>query len=207
MDRRGNRTRSREGAVVALLFALALSGCSFLSGTNKTISTLQHAGYRDVGVHLESGSGLPPDGLVDISYSAGPTSNTEVDAFNAARIVWNTLRYRFGALVITKTSGGCAGAFCVSRSNEIGGETYAEMRAQFGPRPAVLDKTPASRAVRIPVWVPIVIVAAVLGVVITVVVTLIRKRRRPRGGPWVPPASGGGNWTPSSAQWVPPTQP
>jgi hypothetical protein len=183
-ERATRRARARRATTVGLLIVLALvaSGCSFLGGTSKTISRLQGAGYHNVGVNIQTGSGTPSDGLVDISYSTGPTGNTARDAYNAAHIVWETLGYRFGALVITRVSGGCAGPFCVSHETELGGETYSQMRDQFGPRPAGLDTTSASAAVRFPGWalpaVLVVLVTAVTAAVTLVVVAIVRKRRR-----------------------------
>lgn len=200
------RARLSVGAGLAVLFAASLAGCSFISNSNRTLSALRSAGYRNVGIHIESGSGLPADGLVDISYSSGPSGNAEGDADHAARIVWNTLPYRMGALVITRTSGGCAGGFCVSHSTDLGSESYAQMRAQFGPRSVNLDQTAASQAVRIPLWVPLVVGAVVLVAATAIVIAIVRSRHRPRGGPWIPPNSGG-SWAPQGPPWGPATQP
>lgn len=191
------RARLGLGTALVLSFAVCVAGCSFLSGTDRSVSALRGAGYRNVGIHFESGSGLPSDGLVDVSYSTGPTGNTEGDAYNAARIVWNTLPYRMGALVITRTSGSCTAGFCVSHSSDLRGESYAQMRDQFGPRPAGLDRTPASHAVRVPLWLPIVIGAVVLVGATAIVVAIIRTRSRPERGPWTPPTSGGNRAPPS----------
>ena len=68
---------------------------------------------------------LPPtDGLITVTYSSGPSGNANQDAYNAAKIIWTTLGYRFGGLVITTTSGGCTGPVCVSHSQEIAEAGY-----------------------------------------------------------------------------------
>jgi hypothetical protein len=72
----------------------ACGGGTVLSAADSTVSSLQQAGYRNVGVDLEPGSGPSSDGLVGISFSAGPTGNAQTDAYNAERIAWDTLRYR-----------------------------------------------------------------------------------------------------------------
>jgi hypothetical protein len=209
--------------LLALVLALSTAGCSFLGGASKTVASLGKAGYRGVGIDIETGTGLPRDGLVDLSYSAGPTGNADRDAYNAAHIVWETLRYRFGALEITQVSGGCAGPLCVSDSKELGQETYAQMLAQFGPRPARLNLTTASNAVGAIRWaIPVVLVVVVLGAigaVAVIVVLIVRGRRRP--APWVmsqpavrpppilvpppvpPPVRGGQQPSPPAPGWQP----
>jgi len=194
------RVRCRIGRAFLLMAALVAVGLvaasgngSFLSvrdsaavaGTSTTVSDLDQAGYRNAVIHLESGSGLPADGLVDVSYSNGPAANAETDVFNAERIVWNTLRYRFGVLAVSQTSGGCAGgSFCSSSSTEIGSQTYAQLHGEFGSRPAGLDKTSVSQTDPIPSWLPTavsVLAVAVAGAVIW------SRRRRLRG-------SAGADW-------------
>jgi hypothetical protein len=182
--------RSRAFLLVAVLVAvgllaargagslLSVRNSTALSATNTTVADLGQAGYRDVGIHLESGSGLARDGLVDVSYSTGPARNAEADVYGAERIAWNTLRYRFGVMAVSQTSGGCArGLFCSSSSTEIGSETYAQLRAEFGFRPAGLDKTSVSQSDPIPSWLPGV--ACGLAVAIAAAVVLARHRARP----------------------------
>lgn len=186
------RGRSRAFLLTAALVAAGLlaacGGGSFLSVrnstllslTNTTASELGQAGFRDALIHLESGSGLPQDGLVDVSYSTGPGRNAATDVDIAERIVWNSLPYRFGLLAVSQTSGGCArGSFCASSSTEVGSETYAQLRAEFGSRRAGLDKTSVSQTDPIPSWLPGVV--CVLAVAIVAAVVLARHRaQRPR---------------------------
>ena len=178
----------RDGLLVAALATVGLlavaCGVSVtnnnpLPETSGTLSSLGQAGYRDAGIHLEAGSGFSANGLADISYSAGPTGNAETDVHDAERIAWETLPYRFGVLSISQTSGGCAsGVFCMSSSTEIGSETYAQLRAEFGPRPAGLDKTLVSQTDPIPSWLPGLVGACVLAVVIIITHAVIGARRR-----------------------------
>ena len=110
---RFSRTFFLMATLVAVGLLAACGNDSFLSvrdstalaGTSEHYSDLDQAGYRNAGIHLESGSGLPADGLVDVSYSDGPAANAETDVYSAERIVWNTLRYRFGVLTVSQTSG------------------------------------------------------------------------------------------------------
>jgi hypothetical protein len=154
---------------------LSVRDSTALAATSSTISDLDQAGYRNAMIHLESGSGLPADGLADVSYSDGPAANAETNVYDAERIVWNTLRYRFGVLTVSQTSGGCArGSFCESSSTEIGSQTYAQLRGEFGSRPARLDKTSVSQTDPIPSWLP----AAVSALAVTIVAAVIWARRR-----------------------------
>lgn len=154
---------------------LSVRDSTALAGTSSTISDLDQAGYRNAGIGLESGSGLSADGMVDVSYSDGPAANAETNVYNAERIVWNTLRYRFGVLTVSQTSGGCArGSFCESSSTEIGSQTYAQLRGEFGSRPAGLDKTSVSQTDPIPSWLP----GAVSVLAVSVVAAVIWARRR-----------------------------
>lgn len=185
------RVRGQIGRAFLLIAALVavglLAACgndSFLSvrdstalaGTSSTISDLDQAGYRNAGIGLESGSGLPADGMVDVSYSDGPAANAETNVYNAERIVWNTLHYRFGVLTVSQTSGGCArGSFCESSSTEIGSQTYAQLHGEFGSRPARLDKTSVSQTDPILSWLPSAV--SVLAVTIAGAVIWARRRR------------------------------
>lgn len=159
------------------------------NGVKGTESSLRGAGYQDVGVNIASGSGLPANGMVSLSYSHGPTGNGQRDARHAEQIVWDSLRYRFGALSIIKTSGGCDGPVCVSHSAVLDSVTYAELAARFGPRPHGLDAVSATHAVSIPPWALGAGLAALLiaAAVIAVLVIRSRKRRPPAhqfGVPW-----------------------
>jgi hypothetical protein len=173
--------RRRAQIACGLLLLVIISGCSFLSGITGTESSLQDAGYRDVDVNIASGSGLPANGLVSLSYSHGPTGNGQRDARHAEQIVWDSLRYRFGALSIIKTSGGCDGPVCVSHSAVLDSVTYAGLAARLGPRPRGLDAVSATHAVRISPWaIDLGLAALLAGVTLTVtLVTKSRKRRPP----------------------------
>jgi hypothetical protein len=171
-------------ALVAVGLLAACGNDSFLSvrdstavaSTSSTVSDLDQAGYSDVWIHLESGSGLPADGLVDVSYSAGPAANARTNVNNAERIVWETLRYRFGVLAVSQTSGGCVlGEFCESSSTELGSQTYAQLRGEFGSRPAGLDETSVSQTALLPSWLPGAVSVLAVGVVAAVI--WARRRR------------------------------
>jgi len=170
---------------VGLLAACAVQDSTALAVTSSTISGLDQAGYRDAGVNLESGSGLPADGEVDVSYSDGPAANTETNVYNAERVVWNTLPYRFGVLTVSQTSGGCArGSFCESSSTQIGSQTYTQLRGEFGPRPGGLDKTSASQTDPIPSWLPGTVSFLVVSVVAAVIWARRRRLRDSAGAAW-----------------------
>jgi hypothetical protein len=155
---------------------LSVRDSTVLAATSSTISGLDRAGYRNAGLGLEAGSGLSSDGVADVSYSGGPAATAEANARNAERIVWNTLRYRFGVLTVSQTSGGCArGSSCESSSTQIASQTYAQLRGEFGPRPAGLDKTTVSQADPVPSWLPGAI--AVLAAGVAAAVIWARRRR------------------------------
>jgi len=170
----------RRTAQVAcgLLLVVIVSGCSFLSGINGTESSLHGAGYQDVDVNIASGAGLLANGMVSLSYSHGPTGNGQRDARRAEQIVWDSLRYRFGALSIIKTSGGCDGPVCVSHSAVLDSVTYAELAARFGSRPRGLDAVSATHAVSIPRWALGAGLAALLAGAAIIAALVIRSRRR-----------------------------
>jgi hypothetical protein len=195
--RRGRGRFSRTVFLMAALVAVGLLAAygtdSFLSVrdstalavTSSTISDLDQAGYRNAGIQLESGSGLPADGLVDVSYSDGPAANAETNVDNAERIVWNTLRYRFGILTVSQTSGGCArGSFCESSATQIGSQTYAQLRGEFGSRPAGLDKTSASQAAPVPSWLPGAVSVLAVSVAAAVIWARRRRLRDSAGAAW-----------------------
>jgi hypothetical protein len=88
------------------------------------------------------------------------------------------------ALTLSRYSEVCTtGLPCVSFSNEIGRKTYAQLRAEFGPRPTGLGNTPAIPAATIPRWLPVVAGVFVPAAVITIAVAVIRAQRRRRGVP------------------------
>lgn len=173
--------RAARVVVLPLLLVFGLSGCGFIGKSITTVSALQRAGFHDVGINIQTGSESPPDGLVDVSFSRGPTGNAESDASTAERIVWDTLAYRFGLLVIIDVSGGCTGPVCVSQSSHIATDTYAQLSAKFGPRPAGLDATSADSAIAISGWVIALVALLFLGLaaaIVIVVVMMARRRRR-----------------------------
>jgi hypothetical protein len=175
-------------AAVGLLAAcgndsiLSVRDTTALAATSRTISDLDQAGYSNARIGLEAGSGLSADGQVDVSYSVGPAANAENNVNNAERIVWNTLRYRFGVLTVSQTSGVCApGWFCESSSTEIGNQTYAQLLGEFGPRPARLDKTSVSQSDPVPSWLPGVLSALAAGLVAAVIWARRRRLRDSAG--------------------------
>jgi hypothetical protein len=67
------------------------------------------------------------------------------------------------------------GSFCESSSTQIASLAYAQLRGEFGPRPAGLDKTPVSQADPVPTWLPGALSVLAAGVVATVI--WARRRR------------------------------
>ena len=116
-----------------------------------------------------------------MSYSRGPTGNDEQDAQRAERIVWDTLRYRFGALVVVKTSGGCAGPVCMSQSRRLARVTYRRLAARFGPRPAGLDAADAAGTITVPAWaiaLAVALAVAAMAAAAVVLTIILRSRHR-----------------------------
>ena len=119
--------------------------------------------------------------MVQVSYRRGPSGNDQQDAQDAELIIWHTLRYRFGALVIVKTAGGCAGLVCVSESGVVACATYAQLAARFGPRPRGLDVTSGTSPIGFPGWAVALVVAlavAVLAAATVVMAMILRSKPR-----------------------------
>jgi hypothetical protein len=192
--------------VCLLVVAFAVAGCAGLGAALRSSAALSAAGYQNVNVNLETGSGIPAGGAVTVSYSSGPASNDQADAQQAEKIVWDTFPGRFGALAIVQESGGCAGPFCSTQSNEVADATYAQLAARFGPRPDGLDKASGAGFIKVPGWVVVLgivlAVAVVAAAVIVVTLILKRKRNRPPGPPpWQPgPPGFPGGW-PGGSQY------
>jgi hypothetical protein len=163
-----------------VLLVGAAAGCAVLGAAVGTGAALQGAGYQHVGVNIATGAGRPAGGIVRVSNSRGPTGDDQQDAQRAERIVWTTLRYRFGALVIVKASRGCAGPVCVSQSRQLTRVSYSRLAARFGPRPAGLDAAGAASAINLPAWAIALVVALAITVMAAaaLVMTLILRSRR-----------------------------
>ena len=166
---------------VALL-AAALAGCAALSAALHTDAALRGAGYQNVSVNISTGTGLPSGGAVRVGYSRGPAGREPRDALHAERIVWDTLSYRFGEVVIYEVAGGCTGAVCVSSSRELAQASYAQLASRFGPRPSGLG-TGGSGVAGWAVGLAIGLAVAVVAAMVLVVVLIVRSRRaRPGAG-------------------------
>ncbi len=178
----GDRGRLPVGpAVQILLIVLALAGCAALGAAVGSSAALQEAGHQNAGVNISTGSGQPAGGMVQVSYRRGPSGNDQQDAQDAELIIWHTLRYRFGALVIVKTAGGCAGLVCVSESGVVARATYAQLAARFGPRPRGLDVTSGTSPIGFPGWAVALVVAlavAVLAAATVVMAMILRSKPR-----------------------------
>jgi hypothetical protein len=159
-----------------VLIVVALAGCAALGAAISTSADLQQAGYQNVGVNIETGSGQGA-GTVQVSYSRGPTGAGQADALRAEHIVWDTLRYHFAVLVIVRKSGGCAGPVCVSKSNVLAEATYSELADKFGPRPRGLGTTNAGNPFNVPGWaiaIAIAIVVVLMAGAAVVLVLIVR---------------------------------
>lgn len=184
--------RPRRGAalgtwLLVLALALALAGCASLAAAFRAGSALQGAGYQNVDVKVWTGSGLPADGLVTVTYDRGPSGNDQQDAQRAEKIVWDTFSSRFGALHVVKASGGCTGPVCVTHSTETARATYAQLAARLGPRPHDLEKAGAA----VPGWAIALGAFAGLGgliaLAVIVLVLILRRRKRKSQPPGPPP--------------------
>jgi hypothetical protein len=176
MRRSGLRT-----ALLAALIVVTLAGCAALGAALSTSVALQHAGYQNVGVNIETGSGQG-GGTVQVSYSRGPTGAEHPDALHAEHIVWDTLRYHFAVLVIIRNSGGCVGQVCVSKSNFVAEASYSDLADRFGPRPPGLYATNAANPLNVPGWAIAIAVAIAVAFMAgaAVVLAMIIRRGRTR---------------------------
>jgi hypothetical protein len=175
------RTRLSGAPIVSLLLVGAVAGCGALGAAFGTSAALQGAGYQQTTVNILTAEGRPAGGIVRVSYAEGPTGNDRVDAKRAEHIVWTTLRYRFGALVIVKVSGGCAGPVCESHSQRLAHVTYSGLAAKFGPRPKSLNKANGAGAIRFPAWVIALVIAlgvTVMAAAVVVLTMILRSSRR-----------------------------
>jgi len=195
----GRRRRITAPAAWLLALALALAGCAALGAALQTSSELNGDGYQNVNVSVTTGSGIPPGGLVTVSYSSGPADNRQRDAQRAEQIVWDTFPGRFGALAIDKEAGGCAGPVCATESVEVASATYAQLAASFGPRPHGLDTaSPAlpRSIVALGLGLAVAVIAAAAAIVLTLV---LKRKKRHRNRPPGPPAG----WPAGSPHRVP----
>jgi hypothetical protein len=168
-------------AVALLLVGAIAAGCAALGAAIGTAAALQGAGYQDVHVNITTTAGTNARGNVSVSYSSGPTGEDGKDSQRAERIVWRTLRYRFGTLVIFRASGQCTGPVCVSQSNTLARATYSELAARLGPRPAGLESAGARIPFSLPGWAIGLGVAVAVCVVVAaaVVLALVLRSRQP----------------------------
>jgi len=185
VSKMAGRTPLRARLLVAsLLVAGAIAGCAALGAALGTSAALRAAGYQNTNVNIVTTEGQPGGSVVRMSYTAGPSGNDQADAQRAEHIVWTTLRYRFGALLIVKTSGGCTGPVCESQSQVLARVTYSRLAAKFGPRPKGLDRADGAGAIRFPTWA--IALAVALGVSVmaaaALVLTMVLRssRRAPR---------------------------
>ena len=195
-------------AACLLVLGIAVVGCAALNAALHTSLALQDAGYQNVNVNVSNGDGAPAGGLVSVVYSRGPSGSDQGDAQRAEKIVWDTYSDRFGAVAIIKESGGCAGPFCATHSDELASATYAQLAARFGPRPRGLDKGGTGGSIKIPGWaipVGLGLVVVIIGTVATAATLILRRKgrnRRPGVGPW-PSGPSGPSGPPAEGPWPP----
>jgi hypothetical protein len=180
--------RAVAGCLAGLALAAVLAGCAALGDALSARGALDRAGYGDVSVNVESGTGLPAGGLVQVSYTSGPAGSDEEVAARAERIVWDSYARRFGAVAIVKVSGGCTGPVCDTESREIAGATYSQLSSEFGPQPRGLHGASLLSVAGLSGW---DLAAAVIFVAVIAIAVAVRHRRRRRGPPSGP---GGPGW-------------
>jgi hypothetical protein len=163
-------------SVLALGLCLAAAGCAALGAAADTQSALSKAGYHDVSVNIESGSGLSAGGVVGVACS-GPSGNILQDVTHAEQVVWDSYPGRFGGVTIVKGSGECVGPVCGSNEDEVASAAYAQLANAFGPRPHGLDQATG----RLPGWViPLAIVVPVLIIAFVIFLVILNTRQRKR---------------------------
>jgi hypothetical protein len=222
--------RRRIGLLLAVLGVLTLAGgCSEFNAARQTQHALARAGYRGVGVNVntEVAAGQGRQTIVAVTYASRAPDDAALEAEQdrAAQIVWRNAPIRLSAVSVSAVHrAGVPGVVSVQTGS---GRTYEreELAGRFGPRPASLDSAPATS---VPAFVGVLVAVVVaVGIVVGVValVVLARRRRRPPPGgawpagpqqPWPPqpqawPAPGWGQpgpaqWPPPQQQWPPPGQ-
>lgn len=169
--------------LAAGLLAVALAGCAALGAAAATDGDLQAAGYQNVNVTVEAGTG-PAGGVVRVTYSRGPLGNQHQDAVQAERIVWDTFRLRFRTLVIIQSAGGCAGPVCASESEVVAKASYPQLTASFGQRPRNLHASGSFSSISVPWWAIAAVVVLAAGLIVGAVIVLMlitRSGRSPVG--------------------------
>jgi hypothetical protein len=185
------------GCLAGLALAAVLAGCATLGDALSASGALGRAGYGDASVNVESGTGLPAGGLVEVSYTSGPAGGDEEVAARAERIVWDSYARRFGAVAIVKVSGGCTGPVCDTESRQIADATYSQLSSEFGPQPRGLHGAGLLSEAGLSVW---DLVAVAILVPVIAIAVAVRHHRRRRG----PPSWPGGPGNPGS--WPQPRQ-
>jgi hypothetical protein len=168
--------------VISVLMVIAVAACGSLQAALKSSLALSSAGYQNVNVDIQTGSGIVRGGLINVSYTSGPAGLSPLaTARRAEHIVWDTFPERFGQVAIYETSGGCTGPVCTSQSNELSSASYQQLLAEFGPRPHSLVIGGSAGANVVPrwvIWLAIGLAVAVLAAA-ALVLTLVLRGRRP----------------------------
>ena len=163
------RAPGRRRLVVAVLVgALALAGCSLVSGLVRTTDALQSAGYPDASVGYPTNGGSAVTVQVDRRPDGGTVG---AQTAGVASVVWQNLPGSFTTLTVEVRGLGAA-TF-----------THAGLERSFGPRPSGLDdQTVAAEVSHQGTFVLLGLVAVVILVALAVVVLWrsVRRGRRTR---------------------------
>lgn len=175
MTRAVARRRGWAAAFLLVFCGLVLGGCGAIEGMLDTEEALVAAGFRDPEVSFESINGLD---TVYVSWDAGAETAEGLrdESLEAAGVVWRVAPLRMDVVETDPRV-----SFPID-SVEVG-TVYprAQLEAEYGPRPAELDK-PLTELMNLR-EIGIGIVVAVLlfiGLIVLVVVLVVRSSRKKR---------------------------
>jgi cobalamin biosynthesis Mg chelatase CobN len=219
-----DRRHSRPARIALRLIALGVltvlpGGCGQLKAAEQTGQALARAGYKQAGVNVNTSvlNGQSSQTVVQVRYSSRASDDAALGAEQdkAAQIVWENAPVRLSAVMVTAITHQ-VGVPGVGGAQTSRGRAYSrqELASSYGPRPAGLDKQPASGVppVVANLLAVLVLVGAVAVVVLLAVLTF-RRRRRPVSGAWGPPGQQWPSQWPSQWQgrptpgWGPPGPP
>jgi hypothetical protein len=170
-----------------------------------------------VNVNTSVLNGQSSQTVVQVRYSSRASDDAALGAEQdkAAQIVWENAPVRLSAVMVTAITHQ-VGVPGVGGAQTSRGRAYSrqELASSYGPRPAGLDKQPASGVppVVANLLAVLVLVGAVAVVVLLAVLTF-RRQRRPVSGAWGPPGQQWPSQWPSQWQgrptpgWGPPGPP